>query len=191
MKHLFYAWIVPLFAVLKLFLLKIFFTTNTLFPLNLAGLPAGGNLLSSSGAMPGQEAFLLSARIQLSSAQLLALLATPITIVPAPGLGFQIVVHLAVIRFFGGTVAYTDAGGAVQFVNGGQVNALVSNAIFLVTVAPNRRLQTFVIPGATGTAANPPTEDNAPLQINKITNNFAAGNGTAAVTVYYTVEPTT
>ena len=86
MKHLFYAWIVPLFAVLKLFLLKIFFTTNTLFPLNLAGLPAGGNLLSSSGAMPGQEAFLLSARIQLSSAQLLALLATPVTIVPAPGL---------------------------------------------------------------------------------------------------------
>lgn len=176
---------------LKALWLKLFLTTRLYFPFNFAGLPPTSGLPGSAGSQPGNEGFVLVARVNLSSAQLLALLATPVTIVPAPGVGFQIVMLAAVLRFFGGTVAYTDVGGAVQFVVGGQVLALASNALFLVTVAPNRRLQTFVSPGATGVAANPPTEDNAPLQINKIANNFAAGNGTAVVEVYYTLEPTT
>src|SRR6516165_4619028 len=39
-----------------------------------------------------------------------------------------------------------------------------------------------------GSAANPPTEDNAAFQISKATNNFAAGNGTMHITTYYTTE---
>ena len=127
----------------------------------------------------------------LSSAQLLALLGTPVTLVAAPGVGFTIIPILIVIKFFGGSAAYTDAGGAVQFTNGSMQAALANNNIFLVTVSPNRRIQSFPWPGATDTAGNPPSDDNAPLQISKLTNNFAAGTGTATVLTWYYVVPTT
>jgi hypothetical protein len=127
----------------------------------------------------------------LSSAQILALLGTPITLVPAPGAGFVIVPVMITIEFFGGTVAYTDAGGAVSIGAGSASAALASNAIFLVTASPNKRFQTFPWPGATDTAANPPTDENAVLTISKATNNFAAGTGTAKVIVHYLVLPTT
>jgi hypothetical protein len=127
----------------------------------------------------------------LTSANLLALQTTPITLVPAPGVGFAIVPTMIVIKFFGGTIAYTDAGGAVQFSAGSAIAALATNAIFLVTTSPNRRIQSFPWPGATDTAGNPPSDDNAALTINKLTNNLAAGNGTASILVWYYVVPTT
>ncbi|HEX8807955.1 MAG TPA: hypothetical protein VF760_03080 [Xanthobacteraceae bacterium] len=127
----------------------------------------------------------------LSSAQILALNTTPVTLVAAPGVGFTIIPILIVLKFFGGSSAYTDAGGAVTFQNGSMSATLASNAIFLVTVSPNRRIQSFPWPGATDTAGNPPSDDNAALQITKATNNFAAGNGTATVLTWYYVVPTT
>jgi hypothetical protein len=128
----------------------------------------------------------------LSSAQILALLGTPVTLVPAPGAGFTIVPIMIVIEFFGGAAAYTDAGGAVTFSIGGVSQALSgANAIFLVTTSPNKRFQTTPWTGTTDAAGNPPTDENAPLTISKITNNFAAGNGTAKVIVQYIIVPTT
>ena len=127
----------------------------------------------------------------LSSAQILALQTTPVTLVAAPGVGFTIVPTRIVIKFFGGGIAYTDAGGAVSFANGSMSAALAANAIFLVTVSPNRRIQVFPWPGATDTAANPPSDDNAALTIQKATNQFAAGNGTATILVWYYIVPTT
>src|SRR6516164_7036758 len=129
--------------------------------------------------------------VSLSSAQILALQTTPVTLVAAPGVGFTIIPILIVIKFFGGTVAYTDAGGAVSFVNGSMSASLASNAIFLVTATPNRRIQSFPWPGATDTAGNPPSDDNAALTIQKATNQFAAGNGTAAILVWFYTVPTT
>lgn len=127
----------------------------------------------------------------LSSANILALLGTPITLVPAPGVGFTIVPLTIMIKFFGGGVAYTDAGGAVSFSMGSMSAPLANNNIFLVTVSPNKRIQVFAWPGGTDTAANPPTDDNAALVISKITNNFAAGTGTASIIVQYLILSTT
>ena len=140
---------------------------------------------------PGPCAGLQVADVTLSSAQLLALLGTPVTLVPAPGVGFMINPLLAIIRLLGGGAAYTDAGGAVSFSAGSASFALASNAIFLTTVSPNRAIQRFFMPSATDTAGNPPTDDNAALTISKATNNLAAGTGTCHVTVYFTIEPTT
>lgn len=132
----------------------------------------------------------------ISSAQLLAIFATPIALIAAPGVGFFIYPHKIVMRFIGGGVAYTDAGGgAISFGVGGLSVALASNAIILVTVSPNRRQQVLdwaaaaVGVGVTGTAANPPTEDNAPLNMSKATGSPLAGTGTMHLTTYYTVEP--
>jgi hypothetical protein len=143
-------------------------------------------------AQGAQGAFGLQAvDVVLSSAQLLALLGTPITVVPAPAAGFRIVLLGVKIILFGGSVAYTDAGGAVQFAVGTAVYPLASNAVFLVTVTPNRAVLHTTPVGAASTGANPPTDDGAALTIGKVTNNLAAGNGTAKVTVYFVIEPTT
>lgn len=127
----------------------------------------------------------------LTSVNLLALLATPIALVPAPGAGLTIIPLMIIIKFFGSGVAYTDAGGAVSFSNGTMSAPLSNNNIFLTTVSPNKRIQSFPWPGATDTAGNPPTDDNAALTISKATNNFAAGTGTATVIVEYLVVSTT
>ncbi len=151
---------------------------------------AAGPAVTPANAQGLQGSFGLQyVDVTLSSAQILLLQTTPVTLVPAPGVGFFI------NAMFVKMISYTDAGGAVSIGAGGQTVALASNAIFLVTVSPNRRIQTLlpqaaaVGVGITGTAANPPTEDNAALAISKITNQFAAGNGTMKISVFYTIEP--
>lgn len=127
--------------------------------------------------------------MNLTSAQILALITTPVTVINAPGLtGWMIIPQEFLLRLLGGSAAYTDVGGAVSFSIGSASQALASNAIFLTTVSPNRAIQRIVGFAATDTAGNPPTDDNAPLNISKITNNFAAGTGTMHITVYYTVD---
>lgn len=155
---------------------------------------------AQAGGIGGAGCFgLQGVDVVLTSAQILLLLGTPITLVPAPSVGFKIVPVFIKMIFTGGTVAFTDAGGAVSFLVGaGFTQALASNAIFLVTVSPNRRIQEVLFHGSaagvgvTGAAANPPTEDAAALTIAKVTNNFAGGgNGTMKITVWYVIEPTT
>jgi hypothetical protein len=136
------------------------------------------------------------ADVTLSSAQILALQTTPVTLIPAPGVtGWFLNIDKIIMRLLAGSAAYTDVGGAVSFLVGANLTvALASNAIFLVTTSPNRRQQIIDFAaaaagtGVTSTAGNPPTEDNAALTISKATNQFAAGNGTMHITVYYTVE---
>lgn len=163
--------------------------TGTFFaaPSGGAGQPSFRNIVDAD--LPGN--LLKQAVVALSSADILALLGTPKTLVAAPGVGFTIDVLSITIEFFGGAAAYTDAGGAVSFSIGSASQALASNAIFLVTTTPNKRFQRVGPLLATDTAGNPPTDENAPLTISKVTNNFAAGNGTAKVLVSYQILPTT
>lgn len=155
-----------------------------------AGQPAFRALVLADLPGAGLQ-YLQTSSTTLSAANLLALLGTPISLVPAPGVGFTLHVLSIVIVFFGGAAAYTDAGGAVSFAIGSASQALASNGIFLVTTTPNKAIQRVGALLATDTAGNPPTDDNAALTIQKATNNFAAGNGTAKVIVHYLVLPTT
>lgn len=138
--------------------------------------------------LAGQSTFYtpLRADITLTSAQILAIQTGAITLVAAPGAGLMIVPLSILIRLIGGT-AYTDAGGAVSFGVGTMTVALAANTIFTGPTAGQRSQQVISFVG-TSTAAAPPTNENAPLTISKITNNFAAGTGTCHITVFYTVE---
>lgn len=133
---------------------------------------------------------LSSATVALTSANILALDGTPITLVAAQGVGFTIVPVLIAIKFVGGTVAYLDGGGGAVSIGAGSLSqALISNAVFLTTVSPNRTMEVLNFT-ATAAAGNPPTDDNAPLTISKATANFTAGNGTASITTYYLIQAT-
>jgi hypothetical protein len=132
----------------------------------------------------------LRADINLTSAQILALLSTPVTLVAAPGAGLMIVPLSVLIRVSGVTAAYTDVGGAVSFSVGTMSTALAANTVFTGPTNGQRSQQVVDFAG-TSTAAAPPTNENAALTISKVTNNFAAGSGTAHITVFYTVEVTT
>src|SRR6266852_9905671 len=73
------------------------------------------NTIDASGqvgpvfAQGAQGAFGLQAvDVTLTSAQILALLGTPITLLPALPAGFRYILHGGKIVYTGGTVAYTD-----------------------------------------------------------------------------------
>ena len=174
-------------------------TTNGTIALTLTLVNQTANMVfagpSSGGPAPPTFRSLVAADlpqvvVTLSSTQILALMTTPVTLIAAPGVGFTIVPLYIHIVFFGGSAAYTDAGGAVSFSIGSASVALASNGIFLVTTSPNRAIQRISGFSATDTAGNPPSDDNAPLNISKATNNFAAGTGTAKITIQYLVLAT-
>jgi hypothetical protein len=144
---------------------------------------------STAGAPPGPpEAVGLNRKVvAITSAQLLAIKDTPIQLLPAPGAGYMNVPIALLIDMQNGSVQYTDAGGAVSITQGSWTQALAANTIFLgATSTRNHQLVDFA---ALATAASTPTNENAALTLAKATNNFAAGNGTALVTVLYLIAP--
>ncbi len=169
---------------------------STLLPV--AATPTVPTIITKAGAFNPeniqqmQSAFQMDYRadVTLSSAQILALFTGAITLVAAPGPGLMLCPETIVMRMIGGT-AYTDGGGgAVSFQVGSMTFALTANTIFTASTAGQRSQQIVAFAG-TSTAANPPTNENAPLQIVKATGNFAAGTGTMHLTIFYSIETTT
>lgn len=125
-------------------------------------------------------------KVTLTSAQILALQTTAVTLVAAPGALSWYVPVLAIINFQGGSVAYTDAGGAVSISVGSWSSNITNNNVFTGT-ASLRNHASYELTGI-ATAAATPTNENAAITISKTTNNFAAGNGTASIVLYFNVH---
>jgi hypothetical protein len=146
------------------------------------------NAVSTTGPVSQAALGFSSVKITLTSAQILALQTTAVTLVAAPGAGYWIMPVFFNINVQGGSAAYTDAGGAVSFNVGSMTAALAANTVFTQGGSANfRGHQIFPFSG-TATAAATPTNENAALTISKATNNFAAGNGTASIVIYYNVH---
>jgi hypothetical protein len=131
--------------------------------------------LDSGGATPQV------ATVALSSAQILALNATPVTLVAAQGATKVISVLSIVFKMIATATAYAN-GGAVEFrytnAAGAKVSADVAAAV--VTAGAGTTITTVSGIGATGVL-------NAPIVVDNATAPFITGTGTATVTITYQV----
>jgi hypothetical protein len=149
--------------------------------------PAGGILYAvdqlgnviQSGAMNAKQCV---KRIALTAAQLTTLHSVPVNLVPAPGAGLALVLDSATLQFTYGTVQFTG-GGAVNPVYHGLTTALLSGAFAAATItgAANALISAGSAAAALAVTAN--------LGIDLLATgaDFAAGNSTAIVTVWYTI----
>jgi hypothetical protein len=122
-----------------------------------------------------------SVQVSLSSAQILALNATPVSLVPAQGAGKVILVTSIVFKMITTSTQYAN-GGVVEFRYTNASGALVTGTVAAAVVtATAGTTYTTVIPVAVTQVAN------AAIVVDNATAPFITGTGTAVVTVNYQV----
>jgi hypothetical protein len=119
----------------------------------------------------------------LSAAQIIAMNATPVTLVPAPGAGLGIVVESVIFKMTRTATAFTG-GGTVQFryTNGAGTEVATALAAAIVTTGgAGIEIAKAALP------APVTVTQNAPVVITNGTAAFAAGTGTAVVYLKYKI----
>lgn len=140
----------------------------------------GGTLSASAGS-----GFLLQAQQTLSSAQILGLNATPVTLVSAPGVGFMVKPIAGSIVYRHVSAPYTGGGNTNLFYGSSAGSPSGSAFASAFTVGSNRVLLEIV--NTSGTFATAQV-DNLALVLQSPTA-FAGGDGTALLTVDYVILP--
>lgn len=136
-----------------------------------------------------QDSSLQSATVTITTAELLALHATPKTLIAAPGTGYANVVNSMVLMLDYNSAAYDGVAAGedleVRYTNGtGQLIATIETDPFLTATADAIR---YVGVGAV-TAITP--VDNAAIIIWLASGEIATGNSPLKVKIYYRVVPT-
>jgi len=124
-----------------------------------------------------------SATVSLTSVNIKALNATPITLVAAQGAGTTIVVHSVVFKFTAGT-QYAN-GGSVEFRYTNASGAKVTGADLAAGVITSASSSITVLGNNSSAAVT--AVANAPIVVCNATAPYITGTGTATVTVYYSV----
>jgi len=145
-------------------------TASPVWSLNQAGLIPSAQLSPDT---------VQTASVALSSAQILALNATPVTIIPAQGAGTVIVVTNVLFKMVTTATAYAS-GGVVTFQYAGG-NAVTNNIAATVVTAGAGTSYT-VRDGIDVTAAA-----NTGITVTNATGAFTTGTGTAVISISYRV----
>lgn len=118
--------------------------------------------------------------INLSAADIIAMYTTPVTVLAAPGSGKAIVVDRFVFNFDYGTT---------QFTGGGNITLKYSGGATITSTMANTKVQaasdSIATVGALATEVT--VSSNTAVQITNASAAFAAGDGTAKLTVYFSV----
>ena len=125
----------------------------------------------------------------LTFAQVLALYATPVQLLPAPGANLAIVLRAVLLELLFNTTAYTNGGGAnIQFLANATVVSDVTQANFngLITATANSIL--LVDSPFINTVLAKANLVNQPLNVN-LTNALAAGNSPLQISTFFSVVP--
>lgn len=144
-----------------------------------------GSALSNVGSSALNPLVQQVKQVTLTAAQLIAMKTTPQSILPAPGAGKVLIVDAILFQFKHGATQFTG-GGAVSFVyHGTAVTPHTGTVAAAVLTAAADDLQ-YLGPNVSG-AVDLQSEVNLGLDITNVTAGFAAGNGSAIVTVWYSV----
>ena len=123
------------------------------------------------------------ATVTLSSADILALHTTPITLVAAPGAGKWLLVHRTVGVLTYGTTAYSVADGISPFYDGGGQPLGDLTAMFQASAST-----VGVSPGASAYSAPLSSAENKAVVLTDGAGDPTLGDSTATITVWYSVE---
>lgn len=152
-----------------------------------ATIPAGGS--TATAGPNGTSVLSLQTKVLISSAQLLALKGTPLTLISAPGPGKLIVTNQATFRYVFNSVAYTLNAGTIKLFQGPVANAktlTASVATGLIDQVVNTT-NIGVPTTATGNLTDAQAVNTAVMIANDGAAEFTLGNGTLEVIVDYQV----
>lgn len=136
---------------------------------------ATGGTQTSAGA-PG----MLYKAVSLSAANIIAMNATPVQLLPAPGAGKAIQIHDVMIRVTRTSTAFTSGGAAVIQTATGAV--ALTGTIPASTFTGAAGVADYTVPKVA--AAN---VENDAVNISNATAAFATGTGTAVVHIWYSI----
>ena len=132
--------------------------------------------------------------VTLTSAQLLALSTTPVTLVPAPPAGFYIFPTYYTMQYHFGGTAYTGSSGSCSFIYGPPPVVTPTNLIaqYLWTAATSGIIHaaascTFI--GICGEGLTPYTTVNGAAVVFTAPTAVIGGNGTLTITLNYSILP--
>lgn len=124
-----------------------------------------------------------SVQVTLTSANILAMSATPVSLIAAPGAGKIIMVESILLKFVATATAYAN-GGAVEFRYTNASGAKVSADIAAAVITAGAGTSYTSVAGVT-TSLTPVA--NAALVITNATAAFITGTGAGVVTIIYRI----
>lgn len=126
-----------------------------------------------------------TSKIQLSSAQLLAINATPVDIVPAPGAGKIVTIVALVYSGHFGSAAYIN-GSALGLIYAGTAKAPSADVCTAAVVnAAADHVSVMAIGTLDAVDDTPANIANKAIQLKAVGAAFTTGDGTATVTAFY------
>jgi len=129
------------------------------------------------------EDLVRTVQVNLSSANILAMNATPVTLIAAPGAGKIVIVEDILLKMVTTATAYAN-GGAVEFRytdgSGAKVTADIAAAVITAGAGTTYTKVGGVIASLTPVA-------NAPIVITNATAAFITGTGTGVLTIKYRI----
>jgi len=146
----------------------------------IAGFDPNGGLITSGATKVAQYA----KRVTLTAAQITTLHSVPVALVAAPGAGIALVCQGFIFQFTFGTVQFTG-GGTVQPVYHSATTNLAAGSVAAATVQAAANYTGYSPAAAGGTALALST--NSGIDLYAASADFAAGDSTAVVTIFYDV----
>ena len=124
-------------------------------------------------------------RVALTAAQIITLHSVPVSLVPAPGVGFTLVYDWMTVQMIYGSVQFTGGGVVMPVYHGATTDLTTTGGIAAATVQAAASFHNLLsrAPAAGGLALT----TNVGLDLYAATADFAAGNSTMVIELAYSV----